>query len=70
MNRYLDKDVPAAVRAEVESHVRRCKTCRCVKDTLKKTIALYRSLPEIVLPRTTRHHLDRLLERKAGIGKM
>lgn len=63
---YLDGELPAALCAKVEAHVRRCRTCDCVIDTLKKTIALYKNMPEVEVPAKTQHLLDRCLKMHSG----
>lgn len=54
---YIDGEAAAAVCAEIERHLADCADCRAVVDTLRKTIYLYRTLPQPTLPETTRARL-------------
>ena len=43
---YLDGEAAASTCAEIERHLGDCPDCRVVVDTLRKTISLYRELPQ------------------------
>lgn len=60
---YLDGELPAKLCRDVERHLRRCKTCDCVVETLKKTITLYAKLPEVPLPHRAHEQLMRVLKK-------
>jgi anti-sigma factor RsiW len=64
---YLDGELPPSLCAELEKHIQKCQTCDCVFDALRKTLALYKKMPEVKIPPRTRRDLDRLL-RKRGRG--
>jgi anti-sigma factor RsiW len=64
---YLDGDLPDAVCAELESHLRKCQTCDCVVESLKKTIAMYRKMPEVPLPATIDQQLKQFLRRRFAL---
>lgn len=40
MSNYLDGEVDAALRAEIESHVANCRHCAATLDTLHNTIVI------------------------------
>lgn len=61
---YFDGDLPDAVCAELESHIRKCQTCDCVMDTLKKTITLYKKMHELPLPAKMDRQLKQFLRRE------
>ena len=46
MSVYLDGEASVELCAEIERHLSGCTDCRVVVDTLCKTIALYRELPQ------------------------
>ena len=65
---YLDGELPRPLCTELETHIKKCQTCDCVIDALKKTMILYKKVPEIEVPPKTRRDLDRLL-RKRCLGQ-
>lgn len=54
---YIDGELDSALCIELEQHLKECKNCRIVVDTLKKTVELYQhedesqALPEDVRKR-------------------
>lgn len=54
---YIDGEAADAVCAEIERHLADCVDCRAVVDTLRKTIYLYRTLPQPTLPEAARTRL-------------
>ncbi len=54
---YIDGELDAALCQELEQHLKDCKNCQIVVDTLKKTVELYQhedeneTLPEDVRTR-------------------
>ncbi|GIK71337.1 MAG: anti-sigma factor [Chloroflexota bacterium] len=54
---YLDGEAAAEVCAEIERHLADCADCRAVVDTLRKTIHLYRTLPQPTLSPDARSRL-------------
>jgi predicted anti-sigma-YlaC factor YlaD len=61
---YLDEGIDAATRAEIETHLMKCKNCRVVVNTTKKTIDIFCNSEPAALPESTRHKLYEALERK------
>jgi anti-sigma factor RsiW len=49
----LDEDLDTPRCREIRKHLAKCPRCREYMATLKNTIALYRSQPEVRTPRTT-----------------
>lgn len=47
---YLDGDSTLAVRLEIEIHLLRCPPCRCLVQTCRQTIQVYRRQPAPPLP--------------------
>jgi len=58
---YLEGEADDAVCAEIERHLESCEDCRIVVDTLRKTVYLYRQLPEPELPGEVRERLYKTL---------
>lgn len=54
---YLDGEAAAEVCAEIERHLAECVDCRAVVDTLRKTVYLYRTLPQPTFPDEARARL-------------
>jgi anti-sigma factor RsiW len=59
---YLDGEASAELCAEIERHLDGCTDCRVVVDTLRKTVALYRELPQPELPSEARLRLYKSLD--------
>ncbi len=38
---YLDGEIPAALKKDLEDHIQDCHRCKIVVDTTRKTISLY-----------------------------
>ncbi|MFT3924150.1 MAG: sigma-70 family RNA polymerase sigma factor [Myxococcales bacterium] len=49
-SRHLEGDVPPDLCRQLEAHVGACASCRAKCDSLKKTLALCRSVPEAEVP--------------------
>lgn len=58
---YLDGEARAEICRAIEAHLADCEHCRIVIDTLKKTIALYRTAPGAEVPREVHARLVRVL---------
>lgn len=54
---YLDGEASQAICAEIEQHLQGCEDCRIMVDTLRKTVYLYRQLPQPDLPEAVRERL-------------
>jgi len=59
---FLDGEAPAELCAEIQRHMAGCKKCRVVVDTLRKTVTLYRQLPQPELPGQARERLYKVLD--------
>jgi predicted anti-sigma-YlaC factor YlaD len=47
---YLDEDVRAELRKEVEEHLNACHDCSYYVDTVNKTVVLYQAARRIEVP--------------------
>ncbi len=41
---YLDEELDSELRASIEVHLAKCKNCKLIVDTTKKTIQIYLQL--------------------------
>jgi anti-sigma factor RsiW len=61
---YLDEALDASLRLDLEQHLSRCKDCRLVVDTTRKTIQIFCNSVPVPLPDEVRERLHAaLLER-------
>lgn len=65
---YLDGDASKELCAEIDRHMADCEECRIVVDTLKKTIFLYRELPQPQMSEEARHRLYHSLDLQAFLN--
>ena len=47
---YLERQLPSAIRAELEAHLRKCPRCVAQLRTYESTVSLLRSLRDEELP--------------------
>ena len=59
---YLDGEAAAEICSEIEGHMAGCEDCRVVIDTLRKTIVLYRTMPQLDIPEDARQRLYAALD--------
>lgn len=57
LSEYLDGEASAELCAEIERHLADCADCRVMVDTLRKTVSLYRELPQPEMPAGARERL-------------
>lgn len=61
---YLDKELDPALRASIEEHLLKCKKCRVIVNTTKKTIEIYCNAEPAPLPESTRSRLHEALAKR------
>lgn len=59
---FLDGETTDEICAEIERHLADCENCQVMVDTLRKTILLYRELPQPPLPDDARDRLYHALD--------
>jgi anti-sigma factor RsiW len=69
LNQYLDGDIDANTRLELEEHLHWCKDCYVVCDTTKKTIEIYRHNELFSLPEKLRSRLQDAIRSKCQAHK-
>jgi len=50
LNDYLDPNVDAALKANLESHVNKCPNCFVIVDTTLKTLQVYKGMEAKAIP--------------------
>ncbi len=64
LTEYLDGDLGADVRVELEQHLANCHNCRIIVNTTRKTIEIYCNAEPAPLPEDVRERLhDALVKR-------
>ena len=61
---YLDEMLDPALRIEIEEHLAKCKNCRVVVNTTKKTIEIFCNSEPVPLPADCRQRLHLALEKR------
>ena len=61
---YLDENVDAKVKAELEQHIALCPNCWVVCDTTKRTIKIYKGMEPLSMPTDVESRLMLALEKK------
>ena len=64
LTNYLDEELDPALREEIEKHLEKCKDCRVIVNTTKKTIEIFCNSEPAPLPADTRHRLHEALEKR------
>lgn len=64
LENYLDEELDAVLRASIEEHLMKCKKCRVIVNTTKKTIEIYCNSEPAPLPEDTRTRLHEALSKR------
>ena len=64
LNDYLDPNVDAALKANLESHVNKCPNCFVIVDTTLKTLQVYKGMEPKAIPEDVEKRLWKAIERK------
>lgn len=64
LTNYLDGALDTALCASIELHLEKCKDCRLVVDTTKKTIQIFCNSEPAALPPDIRQRLHEALEKR------
>ena len=64
LNDYLDPNVDAAMKANLEAHVSKCPNCFVIVDTTLKTLQVYKGMEPQAIPEAVESRLWKALERK------
>jgi anti-sigma factor RsiW len=61
---YLDSELDARAREDLERHLTNCTDCRLVVDTTRKTIQIFCNSEPVPLPEDVRARLHKALEKR------
>ena len=61
---FIDGDLDAALKQELESHLQDCRDCRLVVDQTRKTIEIFCDCEAIELPGEVRNRLHEVVRRR------
>ncbi len=64
LSEYIDQELAQAKCRELERHLTTCHNCRVVIDTMRRTVALYHSIPCERLPDEARLRLHKVIKLK------
>jgi hypothetical protein len=64
LNDYLDPNVDATLKANLESHVNKCPNCFVIVDTTLKTLQVYKGMEAKTIPEDVEARLWMAIERK------
>jgi len=64
LNDYLDPNVDAALKANLEAHVNKCPNCFVIVDTTLKTLQVYKGMEPKAIPEDVQSRLWKAIERK------
>jgi len=62
LSEYIDGELEARLCAEIEAHMRDCRDCQVMVDTLRKTIVLYRARGQSEMPQDVKSRLYAVLD--------
>lgn len=66
LSTYIDGELDATMKRELESHLEECEDCKLVVDQTKKTIRIFCDCEPVELPGDIRNRLHQALRRKLG----
>lgn len=66
LTEYLDGALDASSLAELEQHLAKCKKCRIVVNTTRKTIDIFCNTEPVPLPDGVRDRLHEALAKRLG----
>lgn len=64
LSNYIDGELDASLKQELESHLRDCTECKLVVDQTKKTIEIFCDAELVELPIEVHNRLHEALRRK------
>jgi anti-sigma factor RsiW len=66
LSTYIDGELDASMRRELEQHLEDCEECKLVVNQTKKTIQIFCDCEPVELPGDVRNRLHDALRRKLG----
>jgi len=65
---YLDDAANLTMKAELERHLSKCRKCRVIWDTTRKTVRVFKGLEPYPLPPQLESRLLEAIARKARVA--
>ncbi|GEM_PF-820575 len=62
----LDEHLDDPSRESIKMHLRECHDCITVLETLKKTVHLYKSQPDLIVPESLAEHVLAAIKRSSA----
>ena len=69
LSQYLDGELDAAARVDLEQHLNRCEDCRLVVNTTKMTVQIFCNAEPVPLPEAVSKRLHDALAQRLGKRK-
>jgi anti-sigma factor RsiW len=69
ISNYIDGDLDAATKQEIESHLGRCEDCKLVVNQTRMTVDIFCDAKPVELPEQVRARLHEALRRKMQEAK-
>jgi RNA polymerase sigma-70 factor (ECF subfamily) len=66
LSEYLDGELDPGMCAEVEEHLGGCPPCEAFLESLRRTVALLRRMPDPPMPEEVRRHLVSIVAARAA----
>ena len=63
ISNYLDNELDAALREELEAHMGCCPDCRVIIDTTRRTIQVFRGCEPYPLPQSLHDRLQQAIRK-------
>ena len=63
LSQYIDNELDAALRRDIEQHVAACRACHVCLETLKRTVAFSRHVETVRMPKNAAANLKRFLQK-------
>ncbi len=64
LSEYLDEELSAEVRRELEAHLSECPNCWVIADTTRKTVQIYKGMEALPISEPLHSRLMKALECK------
>ena len=64
ISNYIDGDLDAAMRGEIEAHLADCRDCQVIIDQTKLTVEIFCDSELVELPEDVRNRLHQALRRR------
>ena len=68
LSNFMDGDIDAKLRAEIEAHLRHCHRCSVLHDTTRKVLLIVGDERVFEIPLGYSERLHRFLEEQMGAG--